>query len=144
MSGNGKVGRFKTIRATADETDTQADLDVISSTAPHTFAMTGILETQSAPLRVIPCARVTVTSHTGGTRVTTITDQAGVFAFINVPVRGRSQVFRISFHAPGWGRLVLLDSFEPGNTVQATEFLTHRSQFEDFSHTGMTCGSNCS
>jgi hypothetical protein len=147
VSGLGDSGDFNTDLWKPEDTDTPVGMEVIVSTKAHTAAITGVLQTPPGRhSHVLPCVTVTASPQHGGPTLTTTTDRAGMFAFINLPIHGRVQVYRFRFSADGWGTLVLLDALWAGQTYQATEWLTHHPQLVDgscYTAACMPCGSNC-
>jgi hypothetical protein len=80
------------------EAGADSPLRVITSTAPGTFAMTGLaVDAGSSD----PVAGAAVTLTSGGTTLSTTTDADGAYAFANVPAAAGA--YDLTMAAPGYG-----------------------------------------
>jgi Carboxypeptidase regulatory-like domain len=115
----------------AESTEVQNGLQVITSTAPGTAAVTGVALNDAAARQPLAYATVTLMDAVG-TQTTTSTDSQGGFAFINMP----AGVYSLTISAPPLGTYRLInDTYEAGGTSELTALVSTEAQTYDASQT---------
>lgn len=107
------AGSYSTSLWSDAETNTTDGVNVVSSTAPDTIALTGTVINE-ATQDVVSGASVQLScAACGPTSITTTTDAKGAYAFINMP----EGTYRLAVAAAGHEPYqVIKDSYEPGDT----------------------------
>lgn len=123
--GPASPGTYATEEWESGETDTEYGLKVVTSTAPGTSALTGIVQDDATGEPIVG-ATVTMRCQIFRTIVTTTSDSGGAFAFIDLPVN----TYTLTVTAPGYGSFSLFGNYEADSQYQVTVALTLTAQVE--------------
>ena len=116
VSGSGPVGSFTSRFSGPEESLADNGLFAITSTAPGTSAITGIVRSFTTG-RIVAGAKVTMVPSSGGTSIVTTTDADCAFAFINLPVGDDGTDYDTIITKEGFGTFqVINDRFDPSMT----------------------------
>lgn len=130
---SGSVGTYTRSTWDADSVDGPNDLSVVTSSAPGTAALTGIV-TDSDTRDPIGGASVSLAPSTGGSGTTTTTAPDGSYAFINIPASVEGTTYTFVVTAAGHGSLTIYnDAFVADATYQQTSSLSTSAQVDDAS-----------
>ena len=102
-TGPAPPGTFTYEEWSSGETDSENGLNVVSSTAPGTSALTGIVQDESTG-NPISGATATLSAEADSPPVATTTDSGGSFAFIDMP----PGAYTLMVTAPGYGSFSLI------------------------------------
>jgi hypothetical protein len=129
------VGSYTTEVAEPEEILSARNVQVITSTASGTSALTGVVIDDATGAPVIN-ASVSLQPSAGGTATTTTTNADGLFAYINIPAATAGTRYNLTVTAAGFGRYDLLNGlYERDETYDATVLLTTAQQSYDESLT---------
>jgi hypothetical protein len=119
-----------------ETTEVQSGVQVITTTAPGTAALTGVALNDAAARQPLYPATVTLTDAVGNTTTTT-TDSQGGYAYINMP----AGVYSLTISAPPLGTYQLInDTYDPDSTSQLTALVSTEAQTYDQSQTASDSG----
>ena len=125
-SGPLAPGSYSTELWTSDEVGNENGLNVVSTTAPGTYSLTGVVKDETTQF---PIAGATVNVTSGATSITTTTDANGAWAIANVPAQPSQTT--ITPPAP-WGTFQSSNSTPSADTTyERTIDLTTEPQIED-------------
>jgi hypothetical protein len=112
-----------------DDTDSPYDLQVYTSTASGTSALTGVVTGNSG---VLPGATVTLQESAGGPATTVSSDANGGFAFANIPVSSSGTAYTLTVSAAGYGTYTVTnDTYLPDETYTTTVEMAGSAQSYD-------------
>jgi carboxypeptidase family protein len=131
-TGPAPPGSYTTDTWDGDATDTNDGLNVVSSTASGTTALTGYVEDDNSGSPV-PGASVSMSYRPCPTcdpvTTSTTSDAAGSYAFLNMPA---PQIYTLTIAAMGFGTYMITnDSYAADETYEQTAALTASSQTYD-------------
>lgn len=99
-SPSGFVYSFTSRLADMGEMESHTGVHLVTSTDPGTAGITGIVESKSGPIAALRVSVRALDPRLPSTRLTTVTDRWGSFAFTNLPVRRGGSCYVIAAYAP--------------------------------------------
>jgi hypothetical protein len=138
VSGQPATGLSTTVLPPED-TDSPYDLQVYTSTASGTSALTGVVTGSSGG---VAGATVTLGRSAGGRATTVTSDANGGFAFVNIPVSASGTAYTLTVSAAGYGTYTVTnDTYLPDETYTTTVEMTGSAQSYDESQPVVSQGS---